>query len=435
MTNWLSEKLESQYPSFGRKDYKQWLENKKLLPLLDGLDEVKPSQQESCVQAINHWLPEGTSPPYLVVCCRRKEYETVIRGHWSEETTDQREELWLQMGGAILLQPLTDEQIQAYLTAANQPKLWQIIEQDLELLELIRTPLFLQILGFITSQDQFSIQDWRTLFSTETRLQYLFNAYWDAAMERELASSQMRRQGIKSQSYGKRKLPKKGETQAWLIFLAQQLQRESPTEFLIENLQPSWLATNYSQPLYRFIARLVIYLMCSLSLGSILELIDRPYLASLISIMPVGYCVLIAFVILSSSLGRPYFLFGGILLGLAYVHFIVPSWALGVILVGLLISLIANRRNCLLLGGTLLGGVLLGLFTYVHFIVPSWLLGVILVGLLIDLIVNRRDWEHLTLLRENSIDVGSALSQHLRHIFSVPLCPRNLNAAVNLLNG
>ena len=43
--------------------------------------------------------------------------------------------------------------------------------------------------------------------------------------------------------------------------------------------------------------------------------------------------------------------------------------------------------------------------------------------------------EHLTLLRENSIDVGSALSQHLRHIFSVPLCPRNLNAAVNLLNG
>ncbi|GAB4345398.1 MAG: hypothetical protein OHK0047_38730 [Leptolyngbyaceae cyanobacterium] len=54
MEAWLIEELKSKYGV--RKDIgKKWLEEKQLLPLLDGLDEVKPEHQESCVQAINQW--------------------------------------------------------------------------------------------------------------------------------------------------------------------------------------------------------------------------------------------------------------------------------------------------------------------------------------------------------------------------------------------
>ena len=128
MKDWLIAELKSKYGV--RIDIgKKWIEDKQLLPLLDGLDEVKPEHQESCVKAINRLLGSDDRPSDLVVCSRREEYENY--------------QVRLHLNGAIRLQALTDEQIQQYFHTLKQPQLWQTMQLDVALLELIRTPLFL----------------------------------------------------------------------------------------------------------------------------------------------------------------------------------------------------------------------------------------------------------------------------------------------------
>ena len=87
--------------AFGESVGKKWLDDRRLLPLLDGLDELKSERQEACVAAINQLLAGENPPLALVVCSRREEYD-----HY---------ETRLQLGGAICLQALTLGQIQAYL--------------------------------------------------------------------------------------------------------------------------------------------------------------------------------------------------------------------------------------------------------------------------------------------------------------------------------
>ncbi|MBD2036871.1 hypothetical protein H6F76_17825 [Leptolyngbya sp. FACHB-321] len=229
MTAWLVEELRSKYGV--RKDIgKQWLADRQLLPLLDELDEVKPEHQEGCVQAINRWLESEDRPLSLVVCCRREEYEKVVRGQWQVEAEEAPDEIRMHLNGAILLQTLTDEQIQAYLTAANQLELWQMLRQDEALWELIRTPLWLSIT--LLAYEGLSLNQWQQTASTEQRLALLLNAYIERMLHKE----------PNSRTYAKRKLPTVKQTRRWLVSLAQQQQQQSQTEFLIERMQPLMLS-------------------------------------------------------------------------------------------------------------------------------------------------------------------------------------------------
>ncbi|NKB17560.1 MAG: NACHT domain-containing protein [Pseudanabaena sp. CRU_2_10] len=98
--SWVVDELHSKYKV--RKDIgKKWLEEQRLLPMLDGLDEVKLEHQEFCVAAINQWLQGDLHPISVVVCCRREEYGSY--------------QIRLSLNGAILLKALTDKRVQSYL--------------------------------------------------------------------------------------------------------------------------------------------------------------------------------------------------------------------------------------------------------------------------------------------------------------------------------
>ncbi len=130
MKDWLIAELKSKYGV--RIDIgKKWIEAKQLLPLLDGLDEVKPEHQESCVNAINRLLGSDDRPSDLVVCSRREEYENY--------------QTQLELKNAIYLQDLTNDQIQNYLDEVDRSELWQMLQPDAALLDLVRKPLFLSI--------------------------------------------------------------------------------------------------------------------------------------------------------------------------------------------------------------------------------------------------------------------------------------------------
>ncbi|NKB17561.1 MAG: hypothetical protein HC770_04815 [Pseudanabaena sp. CRU_2_10] len=123
------------------------------------------------------------------------------------------------------------------------------------LLEFVETPLLLSIM--VLSYEKLSLIRWHELTSTKQRIKLLFDAYLQTMFHQEL----------QSRAYGKLKPPRLRQTQQWLSFLAQQLQRESQTEFLIENMQPFRLLTVWQKRLYRLVVGLIEGVILGLTFG------------------------------------------------------------------------------------------------------------------------------------------------------------------------
>jgi GTPase SAR1 family protein len=107
----------------------------RILPLLDGLDEVAEEARVVCVQAIPayyHPIRNLAERP-LVLCCRSQEYEQIS---WP-----------LPLSRAVSILPLTREQIDSYLSIGQEQleDLRQALHQDAELYLLAGRPLMLSI--------------------------------------------------------------------------------------------------------------------------------------------------------------------------------------------------------------------------------------------------------------------------------------------------
>jgi GTPase SAR1 family protein len=226
---WLVVELLSKY-GISIKLGQAWITERVILPLLDGLDEVISEKQESCVKQINEFL-EGEAPPlYTVVCSRFAEYETY--------------ETQLQLHGAIYLKALTNQQIKNYLIQADRQDLWQFLAQSSELLELVHTPLLLSMV--VLACPKGDTEPWRQLATTSNQLQYLFDTYVE----------QMLNRSVESRIFKKSNIPNPQKTRLWLTWIAKQLEADSQVEFLIEQIQPSWLAAGLFME-YRETAKLI----------------------------------------------------------------------------------------------------------------------------------------------------------------------------------
>ncbi|MEA5464957.1 tetratricopeptide repeat protein [Leptothoe sp. PORK10 BA2] len=223
ISNWLTGKVRERY-GVPPKQIKQWLKEKRLIPFLDGLDEVSPEYQEDCVRAINLWLDCDWRPRQVAVCCRREPYET-----YSEK---------LKLDGAVYLQDLTDEQIQTFLTEANRDELGENLVTDKNLLALIRRPLLLSM-AIIAYRELEPIQ-WQRATSAEDRLNVLLDAY----------IRHMLTQDILSRACRNRKPPSQKQSRKWLEVLALQLLQDSETDFLIEQIHTTWLSSPFQKILF-----------------------------------------------------------------------------------------------------------------------------------------------------------------------------------------
>lgn len=223
-----------------------WLEDRQILPLLDGLDELESNRQERCVQAINQFLGQAYGSKHLVVCSRQDEYELCNTK--------------LELNGAVCLQPLTYAQIHDYLADVGRSELWQNIKNDPEQLKLVKSPLLLSIMTL--AYEELSIQEWQKRTSPEARRRYFFDAYIDRMLKRE----------IKQRWYAKGKEPNPEYTKQWLVWLANRLKDESQTEFLIERMQPSWLQTRVQKQIYHVGVGLISGLIIGLIAGLFVKL-------------------------------------------------------------------------------------------------------------------------------------------------------------------
>lgn len=217
LKDWLMDELNTKY-QVSKALAKTWLTNQDLLLLLDGLDEVRADQRDACVQAINDFHQEHGLTE-IVVCSRLQDYENLANR--------------LRFQGAIFIQPLTREQVEAYLDNAgdNLAGVKAVWEADLAFQELTQTPLMLSVMAFayegITYEDLSRI-------TLEARKEHL----WDKYVNRMLVRKKLE------------KIYSPNQVTNRLAFLAKKMSQESQTLFLIEKMQPTWLSNNCQRLFY-----------------------------------------------------------------------------------------------------------------------------------------------------------------------------------------
>lgn len=226
LPDWIVEELLLQY-QLPRETSRRLIASGGLIYLLDGLDEVAAEARDACVQAINELKAQQPAP--LVVCCRVAEYEGLAAK--------------LNLGTAVCIQPLTDEQIDDYL---RRPELKltavrQMVKTDAAMRELAQTPLFLSVMTL--AYRDMKRADLKQLPTPEARRAHLYDHY--------VAEMWRRRPLNGNEPYD--------ETQAmtWLTNLAHGMKQHEQTTFYIERLQPTWLPNLHLNNLYARCSNLV----------------------------------------------------------------------------------------------------------------------------------------------------------------------------------
>src|SRR5215813_8066528 len=238
LLDWLIAELLAKY-QVPKRIGSRWLEANWIVPLLDGLDEVMTANQSACVEAINAYV-QTQGAPGLAVCSRLKEYTDLpVRLH---------------VTGAICLQPLPPEQVKGYVARSGDALsgLSAVLDKDQALLTLAETPLMLDVMS-MAYRDLPAEELSSDLLNTEKeRRSHLFDTYIDKMFIRK---------GKGAQEYARE------QTLGWLSWLASGMQQHGQTVFLIEQLQPSWLAKRAQRVLYMLGSRMVVGLTFGVILG------------------------------------------------------------------------------------------------------------------------------------------------------------------------
>jgi hypothetical protein len=235
LREWLITELNERY-DVPRQLGTTWIDDDQLLLLLDGLDEVDAEHRVACVEAINRFRHEHGLVS-LVVCSRTADY-TVLATK-------------LRLQGAVVIQPLSDEQIDAYLLAAGDQltSLRTALTNDTELRELAQSPLMLTIMAL--AYQHAASEALPAPGALEERRQRIFATYVDRMFKRRHIDTRYTPQ----------------QTLAWLAWLARGMQRQAQARFYLEHLQTSWLPTARHRTQYATLDRMVTGLIGSACFG------------------------------------------------------------------------------------------------------------------------------------------------------------------------
>lgn len=232
-TNWVVTQLEEQY-SVTKSRGRRFIESQKLLLLLDGLDEVRPSLRNICIRRINEFL-RTYELTECVICSRLTEYTTAFER--------------LQLETSLKLQPLTPDQAIEYLedrsSSLHLQGLIQAIRQNSDFQQLAETPLMLNVMA-IAYQD-LETADLQHFESPEDHRRYLYDVLINRLLNRKRTVDGNWLPGSRSEDY----LYSQQEILDWLIWLAKHMSDRDQTIFFIEQLQPTWLDTSRQRRDYR----------------------------------------------------------------------------------------------------------------------------------------------------------------------------------------
>jgi DNA polymerase III delta prime subunit len=275
--DWLVEQLYENHslnPNADRKSrhFEEWLDKGVLLPLLDGLDELGIVRQKACTEKVNEFAKHY---PWVVVCCRVKEFQQAGVNLSS-------------LRGKVQLQPLTDNQIQDYLKSVGKSGLWQHLHtvpemrhllqplDDLENSEydepgLLRVPLFIKLAAeSYTSANRFSNKS------------ELLESYIEYQLSRDFRESERERRELVNRAWAYKTIddePDTFKTRRYIKWLARKVVSAEMVDFQLawaqygitndDNLprntchpiKISWLENNKQRSGYRFLYIALMFLL------------------------------------------------------------------------------------------------------------------------------------------------------------------------------
>jgi len=241
LDDWLISELSTKY-RVPKRDGKRWLQDDRILFLLDGLDEVKLENRAACVENINQ-LVSNYGLQGMVVCSRIQDYSNL--------------QVRLEFYRAIYLQPLTRKQVDEYLDQAGEKlaSLHATLRADEALGSLAQSPLILNIMSLAYQNTSAEALRDPTLNTDEARRLHLFDRYIARMFSRKVGEH----------PYNDL------ETKQWLSWLARKMQQHNQEVFMIEGLQPDWLSKPFWQWIYILVSRLLgslIFFLPTLMVGA-----------------------------------------------------------------------------------------------------------------------------------------------------------------------
>ncbi|MBE9028941.1 NACHT domain-containing protein [filamentous cyanobacterium LEGE 11480] len=254
-----------------QKIYEVWLERKVLVPLLDGLDELSIEKRKSCIEKINDFIYGSQQ---IVVCCRAQ--ETLL--------ADAR---LSKLNWAVQIEPLSCGQIKFYLEKVGKLDFWREIQATPEMYKLLNPVDLMTREIHIEIQNQFKQGEFKGVSKEPGLLQVpLFialaaQAFSPGQLAKRKAeileqyinfqlSRETRDLGRKN-IYDEKRLafsnvsrePTSTYTKKCLGWLAAQQKIHEQGEFLVEDLDFSWLQDSTSDSQYRFLFGLLMGIFTS----------------------------------------------------------------------------------------------------------------------------------------------------------------------------
>jgi hypothetical protein len=215
---WLVEELHRRY-GVARRLSRRWIAREQVIPLLDGLDEVAAEHRAECIDAINAFHDEHGQLP-IAVCCRTAPYEALgVR---------------LRLRGAVVIRPLTRAQVERYLDEAcagggdGHNGVRALLREDEGLRDLLTTPLLLGMAARTYGGERSATPPLRGPLAE--RRQRVLSDYVEEMLTSARAAAAPRYE--------------RGQTVAWLAWLARAMRDHDESVFSLDWLQPSWLPSS-----------------------------------------------------------------------------------------------------------------------------------------------------------------------------------------------
>jgi hypothetical protein len=252
--DWLQDELNLRY-DVPRAIAQEWVASDQIIPLLDGLDEVRADQRAACVEAINAYRQSHGLLP-MAITSRIADYDSLAKP--------------LRLQGAILVQPLTREQVDAYLINLGPAgeNVRAALREDSSLWEMLDSPLLLNVVTVAYAGREETPSPVHG--TSADRRDRLFDTYVNTTLRRRATEQQYPPE----------------QTIRWLSWLASEMARHGQTVFYLERLQRDWLPESQRQAVSVW-ERLFVGLFVGLFAGLVVGLVAGRY-SGLVSGLVVG---------------------------------------------------------------------------------------------------------------------------------------------------
>lgn len=262
------------FPGLGGESARAWLREGRVAALLDGLDEFNDDRRAELATTLNATFLRHHADIPVVICSRSNEY-AVLQSNPAAK---------LNMGAAVHLHPLTDEQVATYLKAAKADALLQALPKDEGLRELSRTPLTLSML-VLAYGGSAPVTLGAAASLSESRFN-LFESYVSRMLQRQAR----RAQGVAFDNVAGNDVPIGSYCYApaaidrWLGWLALMLSVRMRTSFSLNGLTNLLLiiVEPRRQPLNFYIAHLAAGLIIAAALAAVATTIVPPTLGEVL---------------------------------------------------------------------------------------------------------------------------------------------------------